>query len=374
MESVYLEALTRQARQVRAALGNEVRFARMAIGGGTPTYLSAAGLERLLDLAEGLFGADLRRIPVSVETSPRTADPCKLALLRKRGVDRISIGVQSFVEAEVAAIGRAQRTALVEAAIGNVRDAGFPTLNLDLMFGLPGQRRETWEASLRAALRFTPEEFYLYPLYVRPLTRLGQAPPLDGAAWDEQRRSLYRAACELLGEAGYEQVSMRFFRAAHAPVETQGDGPVYCCQEDNMVGLGCGARSYTRALHYSSEYAVGRAGVKSILADYLARPDSAFAVADYGVRLSAEEQRRRYILYALLQQADGVRFTDYQRHFGTDLMEDLPMLTALTDFGLTARGADALCLTRAGLEWSDAIGPWLYSDAVRATMETFTLR
>ena len=370
-EALYLAALERQAQQVRAALGGDVRFARMALGGGTPTYLSSAGLMRVFDLAERLFGTDLARIPISVETSPRTATeaPGKLSLLRDRGVDRISIGVQSFVEAETAAIGRAQKTPLVEAALAAIRAAGFPTLNIDLMYGLPGQTPATWEQSLRAALAYTPEEIYLYPLYVRPLTGLG----LSARAWDDQRLSLYRQACDLLGAAGYEQVSMRMFRAPHAPPETQGDGPVYCCQEDGMVGLGCGARSYTRALHYSSEYAVGRAGVKSILADYIARPDAAFAVADYGAALSPDEQRRRYLIYTLLT-VDGVDRAAYRARFGTDLLTDLPQLTELEEGGLAVRTADRLRLTSRGIERSDVVGPWLYSDAARAQMGTFALR
>jgi oxygen-independent coproporphyrinogen III oxidase len=105
---LYLDALKGQALRVRRALG-DARFARMAIGGGTPTQLSAAGLSRLFDLAREVFGVDPQRVPTSVETSPLTAEPEKLRLLRDRGVDRISIGVQSFNEAEVRAVGRSQR-------------------------------------------------------------------------------------------------------------------------------------------------------------------------------------------------------------------------------------------------------------------------
>ena len=141
-----------------------------------------------------------------------------------------------------------------------------------------------------------------------------------------------------------------------------------------MVGLGCGARSYTHALHYSSEYAVGRAGVKDILSDYVRKPGAAFDVADYGARLDAEEQRRRYVINMLLQ-AEGLEFAAYRRHFGTDARNDLPELAELTQHGLADEAeAGKLNLTPAGMERSDTVGPWLYSDAVRATMETFPLR
>jgi oxygen-independent coproporphyrinogen-3 oxidase len=90
---------------------------------------------------------------------------------------------------------------------------------------------------------------------------------------------------------------MRMFRALHAPAL---DSPVYCCQEDGMVGLGCGARSYTHALHYSSEYAVGARGVRAILNDYVKKDAAAFDHADYGFALEPDEQRRRYIIQSQL--------------------------------------------------------------------------
>ena len=350
---------------MRAALG-PASFARLAIGGGTPTYLTPAALHRMFDVAERVFGANLAAIPVSVETSPHTAQPDKVRLLRERSVDRVSIGVQSFVEAEVKAVGRAQKAADVERALALIRESGVPTLNVDLMYGLAGQTVASWLASLRADLRFAPEELYLYPLYVRPLTGLGRRPK----TWDDVRLDCYRAAREVLCDAGYTQVSMRMFRAAHAPTQ---DGPVYCCQDDGMVGLGCGARSYTRGLHYSSEYAVGARGVHAILADYVARPDAAFDVADYGIALGLEEQQRRYVIQSVLQ-ADGLSFAAYRGRFGTHALDDVPALAELVEHGLAVQSDEGLQLTDAGMERSDTIGPWLYSAAVRTLMARYELR
>jgi oxygen-independent coproporphyrinogen-3 oxidase len=365
LAGAYLAALRRQALRVRHALG-DARFARVAVGGGTPTFLDAAQLAELFDIAEHTLGADLHAIPVAVETSPATAEPDKLALLRDRGVKRVSIGVQSFIEAEVAAAGRPQKTADVEAALGHLRAVGFPTLNLDLIYGLPRQTVASWLASVRAALRWRPEELYLYPLYVRPLTGLGRSRH-DG---DDIRPACYREARALLLDADYVQVSMRLFRARHAPAE---DGPVYCCQEDGMVGVGCGARSYTRALHYATEYAVRAPGIREILADYVARPDEAFDRADYGFRLEPGEQRRRYVIQSLLS-GEGLAGAAYRNRFGTEPLDDLPELGELEPLGLARRDAERLRLTPAGVERSDAIGPWLYSPAVRGLMGEYAWR
>lgn len=353
---LYLDALTRQAEVVREAIPG-ARFARFAVGGGTPSYLSEGELAAVLDVAGRVMGADLAAVPAGVEVSPDTVTAGKLSLLRSRGVDRVSIGIQSFIESEAKASGRPQRTAEVHAALGAIRDAGFPVLNVDLIYGLPGQTVETWLHSIRQTLHYRPEEVYLYPLYVRPLTGLGRSP----RRWDDDRLACYRAGRDLLLDAGYRQVSMRMFRAAHAPADA---GPVYCCQEDGMVGLGCGARSYTRRLHYATEYAVGAGGVREIIADYLRREPAEFAAADHGFDLDPDEQRRRYLLQSLLT-ADGLATARYAERFGTPPADDFPELDALAEAGLATVEPDWVRLTAAGLERSDAIGPLFFSPAVR---------
>src|SRR5262249_46299121 len=158
--------------------------------------------------------------------------------------------------------------------------------------------------------------------------------------------------------------------AAHAPGD---EGPAYCCQDDGMIGVGCGARSYTRSLHYSTEYAVRGRGVREILEDYTARPTEAFAQADYGFALSAAEQRRRYLSQSLLQ-CEGLALSAYRGRFGSDALDDLPELMELPALGLTERDRDRLRLTVAGIELSDLIGPWLYSPEARTLMEGFAWR
>ncbi|WP_238015001.1 STM4012 family radical SAM protein [Dactylosporangium sp. AC04546] len=358
--AAYLDQLERQAGRVAAALPGDPGFARAAIGGGTPTYLGAHELTRLFDLIERATGADLRAVPLSVETSPATATADRLAVLLERGATRISIGVQSFRDAEAHAAGRPQRREEVDRALDTIRAAGPADLNIDLIYGIPGQTVATWTESLRTALTWRPEELYLYPLYVRPLTGLGRRGPGADPDWDAQRMLLYRHAAGLLADAGYRQLSMRAFRRADAPAA---DAPDYCCQDDGMVGLGCGARSYTTGLHYSFDYAVSVRQVRGILDDYLRRPPADFDVAEVGFALDATEQRRRWLLKTLLR-AEGVEPAGYHARFGTDVDDDFPSLAALRDAGYLAGHR----LTAEGLAHSDAIGPWLVSADVRAAM------
>ncbi|MFJ8078458.1 STM4012 family radical SAM protein [Streptomyces sp. NPDC096176] len=380
----YLDALDRQAVAVRDALGDDapVHFAAAAFGGGTPTFLTAQELERLCDIAEKRMGADLGAVPLSVETSPATATADRLAVLAGRGTTRISIGVQSFVDAEARAAVRPQRRAEVESALGRIRDSRIPVLNIDLIYGIDGQTERTWLSSLDAALAWRPEELYLYPLYVRPLTGLGRLGEAAGgsvgdsarvtagdAAWDEQRLRLYRAGRDHLLAHEYEQVSMRMFRRAGAP-----PAAADACQTDGMIGLGCGARSYTSALHYSFDYAVDMREIRGIIDGYTRSED--FSRAEVGRYVDADEARRRHLLQSLLQ-AQGMEVAGYRERFGADPADHFR--TELERFAArgwldSAAAPDRLRLTPEGLAHSDALGPELFSPAVRAAMATYELK
>lgn len=378
LTTAYLDALERQAGAAREALdtsGGEPRFAAAAFGGGTPTFLEAAELDRLCDIAERRMGADLRTIPLSVEASPATATADRLVVLADRGTTRLSLGVQSFDDSEARAAVRPQRRADVEAALSRIRDARIPVLNIDLIYGIEGQTERSWQRSLDAALAWQPEELYLYPLYVRPLTGLGRLHPAgDRAAadpaWDEQRLRLYRFGRDHLLARGYAQVSMRMFRRSGAPAT---GGEDYACQTDGMIGLGCGARSYTSALHYSFDYAVGMSAIRSIIDDYVARPAREFAFADVGRWMGGDEPRRRHLLQSLLQ-AEGMPVAEYRARFGVAPEQDFPaVLRRFADAGWLdgTAGPGRLRLSAEGLAHSDAVGPALFSDPVRALMAEY---
>ncbi|MFE4491735.1 STM4012 family radical SAM protein [Streptomyces niveus] len=368
----YLDALDRQATAVADALhagaATGVRFAAAAFGGGTPTFLDPDELERLCDIAEKRMGADLRAVPLSVETSPSTATADRLSVLAERGATRVSIGVQSFVEEEAKAAVRPQRRSDVEAALGRIRDARIPVLNIDLIYGIDGQTPESWRLSLDAALAWRPEELYLYPLYARPLTPLGRRAHPSEAGWDAQRLDLYRRGRDHLLARGYEQVSMRMFRRSGAPREGADD---YACQTDGMIGLGCGARSYTSDLHYSFDYAVGMREIRSIIDAYTTTED--FSRAEVGRAVDADETRRRHLLQSLLQ-AEGMAVEGYRERFGSRPADDFPAeLDRFAGLGWldTDAGPDLLRLSPTGLAYSDALGPALFSPAVRAAMAAY---
>ncbi|MDT0380634.1 STM4012 family radical SAM protein [Streptomyces sp. DSM 42041] len=378
LTTAYLDALERQAGAVREALGDRpVRFAAAAFGGGTPTFLTAAELDRLCDLAERRTGVRLADpdVPLSVEASPSTVTADRLAVLEARGTTRLSLGVQSFDPSEARAAVRPQRRADVDAALERIRRSRIPVLNIDLIYGIDGQTERSWTHSLDAALAWRPEELYLYPLYVRPLTGLGRAGRAGETdpEWDARRLRLYRHGRDHLLAHGYQQVSMRMFRRADAPDTGTGD---HACQTDGMVGLGCGARSYTSGLHYSFDYAVDMREIRTLVDDYVGRPAADFAYAEYGRRIDEDEARRRHLLQSLLQ-ADGLHLPVYAERFGAPPHDHFPGELA----AFAARGwlDDAAPVTRLrlsaeGLAHSDALGPMLFSPAVRAAMAAYSAK
>lgn len=363
----YLQSLERQSRVVKDSIG-DATFAQLAVGGGTPSFLHEDELEKLFSIVENIMGARPSQVPMSFEVSPKTVSRTKLKYLFEKGVDRISIGIQSFLEVENKMLGRSQRDAEVNSALEQIKDQNFPTFNIDLIYGGAGQTTDSWNFTLRKTLEFSPEEIYLYPLYVRPLTGLDKM----GMSWDNFRLQLYRQGRDHLLENGYEQVSMRMFRK-----KTQGqrrNNISYCCQEDGMVGLGSGARSYTEEFHYSTEYAVGRKGVVDIINSYVHETDEDFSLVRFGIRLSEEEQKRRYCIKSLLH-SEGLNPRRYKNRFSSDVLVDFPELNSLVDSGMAFfSSAGTLSLTPSGMELSDSIGPWLYSKDIERLMANYDLR
>lgn len=358
LQERYLDALELQASQMANVLMPST-FARLAIGGGTPTFLSARRLDRLFAVARSL-GATA--VPTSIEVSPATLDDEKIAVLRAHAVTRVSMGVQSVLPSETSAVQRRQRPDDVERSLRALGDA-VPVRNVDLIYGLPGQTESTLCASIDQVVAMGANEIYLYPLYVRPLTILGRR-----GAWNDARLILYRAGREHLLTRGWRQISMRMFTIATSPAGAiEAASPMYRCQDDGMIGLGPGARSYARALHYATPFAVGQAAIRSRIEAWLAEPDH--AVARHGYRLDESERRRRYVLLSLLDR--GVERREYVERFGEDAIEHFVELLELVETGLATLDATALRLTVLGTERADVLGHWFQSVEVRRARDSW---
>ena len=363
MVDEYLQTLEREAAAIKNLVAPQ-SFGQLAVGGGTPSFLQPHQLEKLFTIIRNLGGKP-EHMPSSFEVSPATVTREKLRLLNEQGIDRVSMGVQSFLEPEVKALGRPQKNNEVYAALDLLKQYPFATINLDLIYGAYGQTLSSWLHSVQEVIRYEVEEVFMYPLYVRPLTGITKLNQQE----EDNRFLFYREAKQMLLASGYQQVSMRMFRKENTPYKQAARS--YSCQEDGMIGLGAGARSYTRAVHYSSEYAVARQNIRSIIEKYITK--SHFTEVDYGIELNKEEQQRRFVIKSVLH-GTGLDVNRYHTLYGHDVLQQYPLLQELITADLAFVQNGLLRLTESGLDYSDAIGPALYSADIKQLITEFELQ
>lgn len=185
-------------------------------GGGTPGLLAADDLRRLGAMVQGVA----RGTPAewTVELAPASVTPERLTALREIGVTRVSLGVQSFQPSLLDALGRQHTREQIDRAYGRIRDAGFASVNLDLMFALPGQTAEEWAADVRTAVALAPDHLSTYCLTFEEDTKLWVKLSEGRVKLDpEHEARLYEATWAQLAAAGYAQYEVsNFARPGHA--------------------------------------------------------------------------------------------------------------------------------------------------------------
>lgn len=185
-------------------------------GGGTPGLLSPRDLARLAEIVRGRCGGQPQEW--TVELAPASVTPERLAVLREAGVTRVSMGVQSFQPALLEGLGRQHRREQIYRAYERVQAAGFASVNLDLMFALPGQTEAEWAADVKEAVRLAPDHLSTYCLTFEEDTALWVKLSQGRVKLDpEHEARLYEATWAQLADAGYAQYEIsNFARPGHA--------------------------------------------------------------------------------------------------------------------------------------------------------------
>ncbi|MEN8169887.1 MAG: radical SAM family heme chaperone HemW [Pseudomonadota bacterium] len=200
-EADYIAALLRDLEQhLPAVWGRQVQS--IFIGGGTPSLISPDGLDSLLSQLRALLPL-LPECEITLEANPGTVEQGRFTAFRQAGVNRLSIGVQSFDDKALQSLGRIHSGAEAAAAAEAAHAAGFDNFNLDLMFGLPGQGPKSAAADLRQALALAPSHLSWYQLTIEPNTAFAHTPPVlpeEEALWAIQSQGQ-----ALLAESGYGQ-------------------------------------------------------------------------------------------------------------------------------------------------------------------------
>ncbi len=200
-EAAYIDALLADLQQdLPLVWGRPIES--VFIGGGTPSLISAEGLERLLSSLRALLGLT-PACEITLEANPGTVEQGRFAEYRAAGINRLSIGVQSFDDVKLEALGRIHRRDEALRAAEAAHAAGIDNFNLDLMFGLPGQDEAQAEADLQQAIALSPAHISWYQLTLEPNTAFAHQPPVlpdDDLLWSMQQRGQ-----ETLAAAGYGQ-------------------------------------------------------------------------------------------------------------------------------------------------------------------------
>jgi oxygen-independent coproporphyrinogen-3 oxidase len=335
----YLDALEREAGRLNGPHPVETIF----VGGGTPTRLDAGQLRRLMAMIRRAFplapGGEW-----TVEANPGTLDAAKADVLADAGVNRVSLGAQSFRPSSLAVLERNHAPEEVARAVELVRPR-FPRWSLDLIFGVPGSSLDDWRADLETALKLGPAHLSCYGLVYEKGTRLwdqwrkGQVQALD----EETERAMYAHTLDRLTEAGLLPYEIsNFARPGHESRHNL----VYWAN-DAYFGLGLGAARYVEGV---------RATNTRDLPAYLKRMESGDDPTGPHEHLDPEARARETAVLMLRRTALGIDRADYRNRTGFDLDELLGTgLTRHIAGGLLADDGRTVRLSRAGLFLADTV-------------------
>ena len=232
-EEAYVDALLADLQFERALVGGR-RVETLFIGGGTPSLFSGAAIGRLLAGVRSLLACS-EEMEVTLEANPGTLQERRFEAYRQAGVNRLSIGAQSFDAGALRRLGRIHGPGEIGETVAAARAAGFDDINLDLMFGLPGQTLQAGLDDVRAAIALDPGHISYYQLTLEPNTRFASAPPAlppEEGIWELQQRGQ-----AMLRQAGYRQYEISAFARPHR----------YCRHNLNYwrfgdyLGIGAGA-------------------------------------------------------------------------------------------------------------------------------------
>ena len=292
----------------------------VCFGGGTPSLLPIEQIGRIMSALRERFEL-APDAEVTLEANPGTVNLDYLRKLLALGVNRLSFGVQSFHDDELAALDRIHSAAEAEEAYRWARDAGFQRINLDLIYGLPEQQMERWQASLKRAISLAPDHMSLYALTVEEGTKLaydidhGRAPEPDG----DVQASMYEWSQERMAEAGYQQYEISNWAR---PGQECRHNLVYWRNGD-WLALGAGAHSHLSGTRFADVYSPKRY-VQLVQEAANAGPPDATDVAALLKSMRqvtyVEEPRpevaRSDTLIMGLRLNEGVSLAEFRRRFG----------------------------------------------------------
>lgn len=244
----YLVSLRQEALYYRSLWGDQP-LSTLFLGGGTPSLLPAKELGDLVTFLR----QELPFVPepeITMEANPNSLTPEGAAILVEAGVNRVSLGVQAFQDPLLKAIGRIHQASQIEESVRGLRQAGISDINLDLMFGLPGQSIENWRETLAGAIALAPTHLSCYGLILEPGTPFAtwEAAGLLDVPSDDSQAEMYDIARKVLRAAGYDHYEISNFCLPG----WQSEHNLIYWHNRAFLGLGSGATGYVHGLRYTN--------------------------------------------------------------------------------------------------------------------------
>ena len=321
---------------LRAEIEREPVFAAETIflGGGTPNTYASDEIAGLIARLRERFGADGE---ISIEINPELVGADDCAAYAAAGINRVSIGVQSLVPAEIATLGRKHSFEDVERAVASARAAEIGSVSLDLMFAVPGQTPDSWRQTLEGALVMGPDHVSTYGLTVEEGTPYALWAQREPAAFfdDGAEADFYDEAIQFLGKHGYEHYEVsNFSKPGHRCVHNAN-----YWENGEYRGFGVGAASYREGERWVQTRS---------LEVYLAAVEGGTSVPAERERLEGAARNGEAVMLAL-RTAQGVSFERFLERYGVDFLQFYaPILGELQASGLLNLDEKHAWLTKRG--------------------------
>lgn len=347
---LYLDYLQKEIQLVRSRFTKAPSVSQLHLGGGTPTFLTNAQLERLMRMLQASFEL-LPTAECSIEIDPRRLNAGALALLSKHGFNRMSLGVQDLDPAVQKAVNRIQPAELTETVLDQARSLGFRSINIDLIYGLPLQSTETMRRTLETVLQWRPDRIALYsyahlPERFMPQRRIEVSALPSGAT----KLAMLKLAVDTLLAAGYVYIGMDHFAL---PGDELAQSLVNGTLQRNFQGYATQADCDLIALGVSAISRIGQTYAQNhrVLQDYYDALDRSELPLNKGLTMTNDDEIRRAVIHDLLCQSE-IEIPEFEKRWNIEFAEyfeqELEQLQSLVSDGLVSLNESEIIITPRG--------------------------
>jgi len=334
--SSYISALYKEITAYSQKL-NKSNIKTIYLGGGTPTILSGVQIYNILEFCKDKFTIE-KKAEITIEANPGTLDGEKLKLLIEAGINRLSLGAQSFNNIFLKKLGRIHNTQDIIDSYNLAREIGFSNINIDIMFALPDQTTEDLQDTLKKAVSLKPDHLSLYNLTIKPGTEYYENYKRNTLKLpsEDEEFDMYNWAINFLKENNFEHYEIANFARPH---KRSLHNLIYW-QNKPYLGIGAGAYSFIRGYRYMN-FKDPEKYIKEVMNDKLP--------IDHGEKLSLRKRMIETIILGL-RTKDGVSYKKYKTRFGINLNDIFSkQIDKLVNLGLLKKVDCKIKLTKRGI-------------------------